>query len=456
MRLRQVLKQVPLLQKSFRSFKKYKNDHTHSTALLNVKLEQYLTSIKTGKIKQKQITKPIFNRPISYEEMQCFQVMIDSLSYPPNHSYTLQPFAPVGDTKIRLEKIKLLDSEFFTGHNFLDIGCNKGFFSLTALSTFETVTSIDNDNRFTDLLKSFDIELNVVNKSFRNFTTDQTFDKIMIGNVAHYLYNESGWDWIAKLAVLSTGKVLIEGAIDMKCDDMKIAIPKEKQAKFNEFQKEIKKYFRLVTATSSISPDRYVMLYERKHNQFMNVIHYKKMNVKSVIKNDEHQMVLDLGDEVAKINKMKESQWFPIIKNNINMARLSPISNGVTGIIEKKGVFVGWTEKKTHIKINPYKEEQEKIFKQICRHQQFLARNGYVDCDCATINFFVDGTLFDKSMVIPISEMQNKIIDYYITYLNQSFDLELLVQEKIIYALKSKDSVVLESTFRQLGDMKWN
>lgn len=452
MSLKTVLKNIPIVNKSYHSVKNFKNKNRNLTkTLVSVKLEQYADRLRSGKI----IDDNKIGKPISYEHLSKFQSKIDSMSYPPTHQYLLHPFKPVGTTHVRLEKIKLLDSRFFTGTNFLDIGSNKGFFSLLARQSFDQIVAIENDNEFADLIKSFDLGIEVENKTFRDFTTDMTFDKIMIGNVAHYLYNESGWDWIAKLAVLSTGRVLIEGAINMKCNDMKIAIPKAKQSGYGEFLNEMKKYFRLVRATSSISPDRYVMLWERIGDEFTNIVQYKKMDVKKVIKTDEHQMVIDLGNEVAKINKMKTTQWFPISRNKINMARLSPISNGLSGIVEKNGKFVGWTETKLDEEENNYKEDQEKIFKLICKHQIFLARNGYVDCDSGSINFFKNGQLFDKGMVIPIKDMRNEIVDNYITYLNQSFDIELLVQEKIIYALRSKDSRVIEHVFEQLGRMKW-
>ena len=63
--------------------------------------------------------------------MEDKQKLIDSLAYPPTHTYILDGLQPTGVLAQRLSVLNRLAPDFFTKKGrFLDVGCNKGFFSL--------------------------------------------------------------------------------------------------------------------------------------------------------------------------------------------------------------------------------------------------------------------------------------------------------------------------------------
>lgn len=414
-----------------------------------------LFNLKIQQISQRSYTetpRSDYNYKIIIRNKDQIQQKIDSLDYPPTHEYEL-PLKPIGITKIRLEQFNVIDKEFFYGENFLDIGSNKGFFSLLATKHFNKIISIEPDHFFTDVTKQM-IQHNqeIINTSFRNFTTDLTFDKILLGNVAHYLFRETGgWEWIKKLACYSTGLVMIEGAVDMSCKDMTQVIKPELRKEFDNFMGRMSEHFILVKKIPSQLEDRYVMLFQKKNTE--KKIDFADLKIKKVVKNHTHSTIMILeNDQIAKLVRKKQNPlMFPIKKNNINIATMSPISNGLVCGVYHNGEFTGWIEKYEQLEIYEYKENQKHLFKLLCQHTVFLAKIGYIDADCGIINFF-KGTnqIFDKGMVKPIKDLTNVNIDNYFTYLNDSYDLDLTLKEKIRYALISKDSEVIEAIFTEI------
>ncbi len=156
---------------------------------------------------------------------------IDSITYPPTHTYQLAGLVPTGKLA---ERVKVIDKEFpeffRSGYELLDIGCNKGFFSLYQEGR---VLGIDPDERCIELCKKLHYkiwddyrEFHVA--SFGSFISDRKFVRIFIGNGHHYPFIEAdGWSFIEKLGNLCdlTGLVLIEGPVDMQGADAKRCIP---------------------------------------------------------------------------------------------------------------------------------------------------------------------------------------------------------------------------------------
>jgi SAM-dependent methyltransferase len=415
--------------------RRLKNSNTK--ALIGIKLRQ-LKSKQTSSKKIKQIHNDlVFN---NHEELQ---KKIDALDYPPTHQYRLEPLKPDGFLRNRYEIMKLVSPDFFTGENFLDVGCNKGFFSLLASQNCNSVTSIDFDKRFTDLcIDLAQKNMTIQQKSFREFIPRKTYDRILLGNVHHYIYKETGnWDWIKKLAVISTDKVMVEGAVSMKCNDMKIAIPKSLQSGFNDFLVEMTEYFDIIMTAQSMSPDRSVILFQRKKDKFGNSYQLNDLKIDKVIKDDPNSMVLKIKEnKIAKINKLKPDDIFPISKINTNIARLSPISNNAVGSVYDGDKFVGWLEDEEPDVKYKYKENQKEMFQLHCTHMQYLARLNYFDGDCSMINVFkVTNKLFDKGMVIPIPDMTNQMIDYYFKYMDDSYDLSFDTKTKLFIQGTEKD-----------------
>jgi SAM-dependent methyltransferase len=440
--------------------------------VLYVKTQKKILELKILKLRFK-ITKTesknyqknkVKKKNIQVQDIISSQKIIDSLAYPPNHDYDLETLKPRGELRLRLDQIKVLDPDFFKGNKFLDIGCNKGFFSLLASQYANKVCSIDTDIQRINLCNMIKQENMVVeHTSFRNFTTNDQFDKILLGNVHHYLFKEcGGWEWIHKLAVISTDTVIFEGPVDMTCKDMKNVIPDnlKKEFTFEKFMGIMSKFFTLEIKIDSILPQRYVMHFKRKKDDLDNIYQVEQIPIKKILKDDRISSIfLTLKNNkkmVAKIIKNPRED----LKNRINIARMSPISNGVIGSIYNGDMFIGWIEEYREDEICKYKEKQKEIFKKLCDHNVFLSKMGYFDTDVATINFFkTDLKLFDKGLVMPIKSLnqevyenfQNSLEGYYFIHLRNSFDI---IDEKTINliknSLKSKDSSIIEKTFLEL------
>ena len=59
------------------------------------------------------------------------QELLDSLAYPPNHQYQIKGLVPEPALAQRLSLLHEVAPGFFrTGRRLLDVGCNKGFFSM--------------------------------------------------------------------------------------------------------------------------------------------------------------------------------------------------------------------------------------------------------------------------------------------------------------------------------------
>ncbi|HSA75496.1 MAG TPA: hypothetical protein VLE21_04840 [Candidatus Nitrosocosmicus sp.] len=349
--------------------------------------------------------------------------MIDSQVYPPNCHYTLDGLIP---SPLLKERLDLMPEEFWYGERFLDIGCNKGFFSLYSKCDYKKAIDTNKDN--IELCQKLGI--NAINTSFRDFTTSLQFDRIFLGNVMHYMYKDSGWDFIYKLATISNDLVLIESPIGLECKDMKNVLPETCDYNYNKFISIMDKFFTLEYKVKSPSPDRYIMMFRRKP-----IKRTSRPEPRKIIKEDK---VYDTDcDTIVKIDDND--------RNSIVLGSMSPISNGIMAEIYENDNFIGWVEEKSHIDTYKYKENQQELFSKICKHGVFLARNGYYDIDTATINFFKDGRMFDKGGTRPIKSITDNDMDAYIVMFNNSYD-EIDI-EPIVKALKTKDSKLIEKEF---------
>ena len=414
---------------------------------------------------QRSSRKYIHKRTLVFEDLKSAQFLIDSLSYPSTHQYNLDGLETLGTLRNRRAVLKEIAPNFFHGENFLDIGCNKGFFSLLAAESFDRVQCIDTDEKFIKLCRFLkQPNMDVFHTSFRDFIPQLEFDKVFIGNVHHYIFKECrGWEWIYKLAAISTNKVLIEGPVDMNCKDMVSVIPKDLELKFTfeKFMQVMGIFFTLEQKVLSVSPGRWVMLFKRKPDKFNNRIKLNNLPIIKLLKEDKYSIIFITNTKgqrvIAKIHKN------PIcdLRMKINIARLSPISNGSIGSIYKDKTFVGWLEKYEESNLYKYKENQVELFKLICKHTIFLAKLGYFDSDCATINFFKrNNKMFDKGFIIPIKMIKEDVYNnytnrckrgYYFIQLNQSYDIiSKDMQEDIYKAIKSIDPYIIETTFSKI------
>jgi len=399
--------------------------------------------------------------------MENKQKLIDELAYPPTHTYILDGLKPTGVLAKRLAVINGLAPNFFTKQGrFLDVGCNKGFFSLYGAQFFDEVVGIDSRTEFIELcteLKNPNTEF--ILTDFRNFTPIERFDRILMGNVHHYVYkNCSGtWDWLYKLAAISKGLVIIEGPVDMACPDMSKPITEDIREHFNyeEFIDIMNKFFvlKIKVPTVGYTPGRYFMVFERKPSWLENITELSDLPVIRTIKENQYTKVFETGDDlICKTFIQFEEDAIP----RVNMARMSPLSNDIVGAVHHEGRWVGWLERKLRGRFFRANENEIELFKAHCRHQIFLARNGYFDFDVSTINFLLEKesqrfVCFDKNQVRPISKLipstYNLTDGWYFKYLGRGFK-KMSARADILLpisnALATKDPVQIESVFKKV------
>ncbi len=391
------------------------------------------------------------------------QSVIDSLAYPPTHTYTLEGLQPKGVLKQRVERIKRIAPTFFTqSKRFLDVGVNKGWFSLYMSQFCKEVIGIDTNSKVIELcneLKNPNTEF--IQTGFRDFTPNKTFDRIFLGNVHYKIYREcNGWDWLYKLASISTGQVLIEGPIDMNCQGITFK-DKELEEHFNyeEFIKIMNRFFILIKKepTVSYTPNRYIMLFERKPNKINKKFELKDLSVESTIFVAKRGRTFITKDNL--VCKISKNFIFWNNKQRIKLASLSPISNGLVGFIYEEGKCLGWIEKFLNGKIFILFENEIELFRLHCLHQIFLSRNGYFDLDPATINFIKleNGKIvnFDKGATHSISILSSDNWDLekgsYFKCLKRSYKKikkDTLVE--ISNAMKTKNSFEIEKAYKKI------
>ncbi len=394
------------------------------------------------------------------------QKLIDSIAYPPTHTYILEGLKPTGVLKERVEAMFRIAPDFFTkSKRFLDIGVNKGWFSLYMSQFCEEVVGIDNNVEFIEIcdeLKESNTEF--IQTGFRNFTPTKTFDRIFLGNVHYKIYKEcNGWDWLYKLASISTGQVLIEGPIDMNCQGITFK-NKELEEHFNyeEFIKIMNQFFILKKKEPTVdcTPNRYIMLFERRLNKINKKFELKDLSFNS--KRSPLDRVMFIKDNL--VCKISENFIFWKNKQRINLAALSPVSNGLVGFVYEEGKCFGWIEEFLDGRIFRYFENEIELFKLHCIHQIFLSRNGHFDLDPATINFIKLGNgkivNFDKGATHPISVLSSYHWDLekgsYFKCLKQSYkEIGKDILSEISNAMSSKNSFEIEKTYQKiLGELK--
>lgn len=192
------------------------------------------------------------------------QERIDGIAYPPTHTYRLDDLKPTGDLAKRLSVIEREFPGFFDGHLLLDVGCNKGFFSLYFTGS---VFGIDPVREYVDLCRDVYPLGRFECATFGKFETDILFDRIFIGNGPHYPFIEArGWGWVEKLARLSKGTVLLEGPVDMSGRDAQRCIPPEIAGQFNRaaMHKAFEPWFFVRKEVPSPLVDRFFTLLEKK------------------------------------------------------------------------------------------------------------------------------------------------------------------------------------------------
>lgn len=354
------------------------------------------------------------------------QQTIDSIAYPPTHTYNFNTLTP---RDILAQRVAITPMDFFGGNRLLDVGCNKCFFSMYSSSRFKEVVGIDSVKQYVDFGNQIaKHNTKFIHTTFKDFWDVKQFDRIYFGNVHHYMYRECGdWSWIHKLAALSNGEVLIEGPIDSTCKDVVNCMPKDllDNYTFDKFMEVMSNYFELVLKipTVSYTPDRFIMHFKKKCAILTGAAIEKTYN--------NHGTDDDLN----------YSENNPV---SVSICGSSPIANKVYDVTEH-----GWKEQK--ISENPYRyfEHEVELLRRICDHEIYLAKLGYWDMDTATINFFnPSGIFFDKGSTMPIQKICAKRIECFKILFAQSYK-KFSLPNALIQALESKDAVAIQQQWTQ-------
>jgi len=202
--------------------------------------------------------------------MNTLQERVDAIAYPPTHTYSVDTLEPTSWLAQRVAVLDRVAPDLFKGRNFLEVGCNKGYFALRAAKECHHVVGFDIIPEYVDLCRDLapdNCEFHAASWSEFCERVGGKYDRIFIGNGPHYPYREvGGWRWVSDLAEISTGLVVVEGATGMDCPDMPPCIPSEMQAEFNKesMLAAYNKYFTLESITPSPLVGRYFMVFRRK------------------------------------------------------------------------------------------------------------------------------------------------------------------------------------------------
>ena len=369
---------------------------------------------------------------------------IDAIDYPPTHQYQLEPLEPKNMLEERVARIPV---EFFHGESFLDIGCNKGFFSLWAKRNIKYVEGIDYDQKCVRLCKKLGIKCQLT--TFRDYVPDKRYDRIMMGNIMHYMYRECGdWTFIIKLAAISTGLVLIEAPTGMDCVAMKPVFQTKKLRKnFNEesFMGMMTKFFTLKMKVKSPSNNRWIMLFERLPLRIDHFVH-KLTTIK--LKSGIESTVYKHRNTIIKIQTNTTDKDF--IKTFV--AAHSPISNGIDSWLFSNGMYVGWSERiSKYCSMKKFKHQIE-CFQKLCEHNVYLAKLGYTEMDMSVTNFFSDFKFYDKGGVwnikdLEVAAIEDIITGYFFKMFRNSFKIKINF-DLIHTILNKRDSVLIEILYQ--------
>jgi len=191
---------------------------------------------------------------------------IDAIAYPPTHTYELKGLKPGRQLAERVKVIEKEFPQFFQGGELLDVGCNKGFFSLYHRGT---VVGIDPAGDCITLCKKLCNSGEFHQASFKEYTTVKKFARVFIGNGHHYPFIEyEGWTFIEKLGNLTLpgGFVLLEGPVDTTGVDAKRCIPEHLVSEFTQDKllEAFEPFFELVKLIRSPLVDRYFLLFKKR------------------------------------------------------------------------------------------------------------------------------------------------------------------------------------------------
>ena len=320
------------------------------------------------------------------------QKIINELAYPPTHTYIL-PATATGVLKQRVELFHRVAPGFWVegDHLFLDVGCNKGYFSAVASDSFAGGVGIDPVAGYVDLCRELLPNETFVHAGFRDYVPSHSFGRVLIGNGHHYLFAEShGWAWIKKLAVITApqGLVLVEGI--RNADDVEgTKFPGLSEV---DFLAAMAPYFELKADSPSVdyTPKRKIWLFERRDDSLANYLEYVPTG--ALLRCGSR----DVASIHVKGNLITKTYWPAVnIWPRVAIASLMVSATAIEHWITRNGNVVGWAE---------CSRSGDNGVTPLTDYLLELIGVGYFDCDLSPYNV-VAGRVVDKNGVWPIAEL---------------------------------------------------
>lgn len=386
------------------------------------------------------------------------QRIIDEIQYPVNLQFKLEGLVPTGTL---VDRIKVFDDvcpNFFKdGKKLLDVGCSKGYFSFLAASNgFEKVVGIDPNVGVIDACRNLGISnVYLLPDTFRNFKIDDQYDRIFVGNGPHHIFADcSGtWDWLGKLAAISSDLVLMEGGFDMSDNQMYSEIRPEWMETFtiDSFMSYAKKFFSIEKFVKSSIEGRYVVLLKRKNNPISKSIQLRKLPVIHTIRLGWNKLsTLFISEYDGKLIFCKIypiTEWVNLY--GVSLAGNSGYTAGVLCTIKYDNEIIGWCKELIpNMKCCGPSDALETL-KVACKYQIFLLRNGYIDVDFAFENYINDDGVIrsiDHNQVYHIKH-SGPSCKWLNALLTQLPNLNI---DEIENSFTSNDSYRLEKTFSDI------
>jgi len=201
-------------------------------------------------------------------------------------------------------------------------------------------------------------------------------------------------------------------------------------------------------------PGRYLMLFERKPDSFDNIKQTRDFKVREILQKNKWKNSCVFLSESGDICKICPETWKqrPGIRT-IDLARMSPVSIGIEGLLFDGPSWNGWFEKEY---IGDQPSNLVDVFKLHCKHEVFLLENGYFDNDIFLKDIIVgnEGVKFvDKDAVITTKDLLSPSEPMYYTYLGRLKkhlhdlpEIESII-ESLLAAFQTRDSFAIQTKF---------
>jgi SAM-dependent methyltransferase len=405
------------------------------------------------------------------------QQALDAHLEPQSMTYLWDGLKPTGSLVVREKAFDQIAPNFFTtGTRLLDVGCAKGYYSFKAAKAGLHATGIDYDANAISLCDNLrdpaNQQLVFGNVSFRDKPlTDAYYDRIFMGNGPHYMFVGSGgnWDWIDKLAVLSTDLVLMEGGFNLEDPQMGSLVTGAAIARFNwhSFEKKVKEYFHILRKKPSPVTGRYIVLLKKRQDLStfrevqlydLPIDHTFRLGWK------EHStlfltrfLIEDSDPDEPTMSIPKFAKLYPIgcRPQTTQLASLFPGSSDIEAVIKFGDQYAGVCE--------PYYTHPEwgaldfmpELIKISCEQQIFLAKQGHIDIDVNLGNVMYRRgfgcKIVDKNQIYPIKPLDDRHAKLWReTLQNPELGLDPKLPQQVTDAIIACDSWLVEQAFRNV------